>query len=475
MTGSFTPQQPLSTFDGEHPIGAWTLSITDDQFHGPANQLWSWGLYFTLLEPDDDDGDGWIGDCLPYGDCDDTVATTNPVAPDCPGDGIDDDCDASVDEGGDEDGDGYLDATCLGGDDCNDNNSSLHPGIDFDNDGANACDDCNDLLASVYPGAPVACGDGIDQDCDGFDEPLDFDQDGYSDITCPGGDDCDDSDATVNPGTDSDGDGSHACDDCNDGSDQQFPDNAEGWDHPGSCDDFLDNDCDGYIDQDGIDLDGDGANACNDCDDADPALGPAASEVCDDGIDQDCDGSDQLGDEDGDGTDSEACGGEDCDDANADNFPGNPELCDNLDQNCSGTPDDAPDLDEDGLGPCQGDCDDTDPSVFEGAVELCDETDNDCDDVIDEGFVRDSDLDGFEDSACGGPDCDDTDVSVSPNATEDCSDSIDNDCDGQLDQDDSQCQQGCTCDASSVGAASPWVLSLLPLIALRRRRLRSAA
>jgi len=476
MTGSFSPEQPLSTFDGEQAIGAWTLAITDDQYQGSSSQLFNWGLTFTLLEPDDDDGDGWIGDCLPYGDCDDTVATTNPGAPDCPGDGIDDDCDGDVDQAGgaDADGDGFVDITCPGGDDCDDNNSSLRPDIDLDSDGFSACDDCNDLLPTAYPGAPVICEDGIDQDCDGFDEPLDFDGDGYSDILCPGGDDCDDGDATVSPGIDADGDGSDSCQDCNDGSSLQFPGNDEGWEHAGTCDDFLDNDCDGFIDQDGVDVDGDGANACDDCDDSDPSLAPDLDEICDDAIDQDCDGSDQAGDGDGDGALSLACGGDDCDDDNDDNFPGNPELCDGLDQDCSGTPDDAPDLDGDGQGPCgtNGDCDDTDPATYHGAEELCDEVDNNCDGVIDEGFVLDSDLDGFVDAVCGGPDCDDTTRAIAPNAEEDCSDGLDTNCDGVDDDNDPQCQQGCSCDAvaGSSGRGGLWLLLLGPLLAQRRRQ-----
>lgn len=44
-----------------------------------------------------------------------------------------------------------------------------------------------------------------------------------------------------------------------------------------------------------------------------------------------------------------------------------------------------PDLDGDGYGPCFQDCDESDPSIHEGALELCDGIDNDC-----SGFIDDS-------------------------------------------------------------------------------------
>ena len=98
--------------------------------------------------------------------------------------------------------------------------------------------------------------------------------------------------------------------------------------------------------------------------------------------------------------------------------------------------------------PRSGDCDDDNANTFPGAVEQCDGEDNDCDDEIDEDteqgtWYADADGDGYgdEDSpvvACQIPegyvsetgDCDDHDASVHPGAEEICGDLQDNDCDG---------------------------------------------
>ncbi len=99
------------------------------------------------------------------------------------------------------------------------------------------------------------------------------------------------------------------------------------------------------------------------------------------------------------------------------------------------------------------DCDDGNPDVHPEADELCNERDDDCDGDIDEDatdattWYPDEDDDGYgsEDGAeqvCAQPsgsvelggDCDDGDPTVSPAAVEIC-DSIDNDCDGQVDGD----------------------------------------
>jgi hypothetical protein len=44
--------------------------------------------------------------------------------------------------------------------------------VDGDGDGSCEGSDCNDADGSVFPGAPDACGDGIDQNCNGVDDPC---------------------------------------------------------------------------------------------------------------------------------------------------------------------------------------------------------------------------------------------------------------------------------------------------------------
>jgi uncharacterized protein (TIGR02145 family) len=112
----------------------------------------------------DDDNDGYTQN---QGDCDDADATIYPGATEIL-DGIDNDCDGSVDE--DLCGNGTIDS----GEDCDDgglndpasNCYECQYFEDADNDGFNAYFDCNDFDASIYPGAEEI-EDGIDNDCDG--------------------------------------------------------------------------------------------------------------------------------------------------------------------------------------------------------------------------------------------------------------------------------------------------------------------
>ena len=102
------------------------------------------------------------------------------------------------------------------------------------------------------------------------------------------------------------------------------------------------------------------------------------------------------------------------------------------------------------------DCDDDDDLSYPMGDEICDGKDNDCDGLVDDAdpdiiydtFYRDEDNDGFGNAnittqACSAPvgyvdnnlDCDDTNNMVNPNFPEIC-DGIDNDCDGDVDQND---------------------------------------
>ena len=235
--------------------------------------------------------------------------------------------------------------------------------------------------------------------------------------------------AYVDPGqADADGDGYTVDDgDCDDNDVSINPAATE------ICD-GLDNDCDGEIDEEVtttyyIDVDGDGfgdpevyTDACEkptgyvptgtDCDDANPDAYPGGNEVCDD-ADNDCDGEvdEDLSDiyyADGDG----------------DGY-GDP---DSATESC---------VELEGFVLNDEDCDDTSANAYPGNLEVCDEIDNNCDGQVDEGvtttYWADVDGDGYGDAAlttedCSLPtgyaenaeDCDDSDAAVNPAATEYC-------------------------------------------------------
>jgi len=432
----------------------------------------------------DEDCDGYDGVACGGPDCDDGDPAVNPGADElC--NGIDDDCDGTVDEDdavdaltwyADGDGDGY-------GDPAVSQTACSQPlGAVADNT------DCDDGDAAQYPGATEVCN-GEDDDCDGdVDEAgaqgettwyLDGDGDGYgapgpSQLACdqpPGfadnADDCDDGDADQYPGADEVCNGED--DDCDGAVDDNAVD-ASTW--------YADADGDGYGDPaiSMVACSNPGAFSAtgDDCDDSDANQYPGAAEVCN-GEDDDCDGSvDEAGaqgeatwfaDLDGDGfgdpgASQDACDAPpdhvadstDCDDTDADQYPGADELCNGEDDDCNGLVDDNAldgtpwfeDLDGDGFGApgtaveaCEepaghaalgGDCDDADPAVNPDAEEVCNGIDDDCDPATDENV--DVDGDGF--SVCDG-DCDEDDGAVNPDALEEC-DGIDNDCDPATDE-----------------------------------------
>ena len=253
-----------------------------------------------------------------------------------------------------------------------------------------------------------------------------------------------------------------------------------------------------------VDADSDGYTSDEDCNDSDATISPSALELCD-GVDNNCDGQIDEGvtgewfqDLDGDGFGNpdvveDACSspdgyvafGSDCDDTEAEAWPGNTEVCDAIDNDCNGEVDEGlaqiwyVDADNDGFGleseiveACEmpegtsdlaGDCDDSEAAISPVAAEICDGIDNDCDGVIDgEGalggdtWYADSDGDGFGDPASPSDsceastgyvtddtDCDDSNADIHPDAEEIC-DEIDNDCNGWTDDDDPGVSDGST-------------------------------
>ena len=116
-----------------------------------------------------------------------------------------------------------------------------------------------------------------------------------------------------------------------------------------------------------VDVDGDGALACDDCDDDDPDRFPGAEELCD-GVDNDCDGDLPADENDADGDGFLAC--DDCNDSDLTVHPGAFEVCDGVDANCDGVVDDE---DADGSG--VADCDEVLVivcSLFAEVTDTCD-------------------------------------------------------------------------------------------------------
>lgn len=238
-------------------------------------------------------------------------SAVNPAKDTC--NGIDDDCDGSIDEDGvcptvsfycDKDGDGYISNYITGACDtyhCVEVDCATVPGTD-----------CDDSEYDVNPRAVEVCDNGLDDDCDGSHNAVDAlgcvnffgdrDKDGYADVSmqclCYAADiytvedggvsdfDCNDSQAAVNPGQ------QEICSNLIDDNCDGRKDEAQGC--LGCIEYYFDSDSDGWgIANDHMCLDGPNGNyratRSGDCADLIGTVNPGATESCN-GIDDDCDG-----------------------------------------------------------------------------------------------------------------------------------------------------------------------------------------
>ncbi len=423
------------------------------------------------------------------GDCNDRNANINPgVREVC--DNVDNNCNGTIDEGlrvtryRDADGDDY--GTNQTAQVC-----ANTPGY------ADEPGDCNDRNANINPDAQEICGNRVDDNCNGqVDENQirfyrDGDGDGFgsntSILACnrPAGyvdnnEDCNDNNINIRPGA------TEVCNGVDDNCDGQIDNGLP------TARFFRDQDGDGYGTAQSIVRCGPTglyrADTDGDCDDVRSFINPGVEEICNNGFDDDCDGQidenlvtyyrDADGDNYGSTVSTRACSqpagyvelGGDCNDRNRNVNPGATEVCNHIDDNCVNGVDEGVtvrryrDLDGDnygttagnvcvgdnGWGANPGDCNDGDADINPGATEVCDFVDNNCNGQTDEGLrvtrYRDSDGDGYgtsqEASVCANTpgyaeetgDCNDSNENINPGVNEVCGNRVDDNCDGQVDE-----------------------------------------
>jgi hypothetical protein len=372
------------------------------------------------------------------------------------------------------DDDGVTDPNAEDPDDTDDPNEECLRYADADGDGYGAgegvsvaCDapgysvtndDCDDADPNIHPDASERCN-GVDDDCDStvdedieYDWYVDADGDGYGegeslndcdppeDVSDRAGD-CDDSNAAVNP------DAAEVCNGIDDDCDALADDADDSVDLSTGTNWYADGDGDGFGGLDDVVVacasPGDPYTEDNtDCDDGNADIHPDAVEVCD-GVDNDCDSAV----DDADASLDVLSTTEWHEDADLDGY-GATAVAANACEAPSGMVADA------------SDCDDDEAAVNPAADEVCNGIDDDCDTFVDDAdedvdlatgtaFYSDADGDSYGDAstevyACANPgslvldatDCDDGAASVNPAATEICN-SIDDDCDTRVDDDDS--------------------------------------
>ncbi|MCO4770701.1 MAG: VCBS repeat-containing protein [Deltaproteobacteria bacterium] len=248
----------LTSFGLDHLASAGTLvdhADTDVPVALDGSPSGLAGVSVTVLALDSDgDGDPDTSDCNDLNAGIYTGATET-----C--DGVDEDCNGTIDNGFDGDGDGAFNGSVT---DCVTQYGAANV-------------DCNDSASAINPSATEIC-DAIDNNCDSStDEGFNVDADAFTACGADGisgnaDDDCDDSDNTVYPGA------TESCD---------FVDS--------NCDDDL---VDTFTNTDGdllpdcidTDDDDDGDPDSSDCNDTDDTIFTGATELCDN-IDSDCNGS----------------------------------------------------------------------------------------------------------------------------------------------------------------------------------------